>query len=301
MKHVLFVCGGNTCRSPMAGALAEHIVPGLRAETAGVAPGDQLAAHAATVIAERTGATPAVQEPLDLNETDPAVYDAVVAMDSFVADELIRWVPPALPLFVWQVPDPFGGTLADYRKSADIIEHLLRSTFLPSAEHASLAREHLELSPLSGLDAYLERARPRVGTVAPSHCNGIAAEAARRLERLLKSLLADRMAREGITVTEVLTALKRTGPAEVQKLPLGTVKDALGWLARRDEELRVAWSNGAGDDLGQFVKIRNDQIHAGDQRTIPEGTMRLLNLVEVVVGNEPFRKLLDTPPGTPAG
>jgi len=38
---VLFLCGRNAVRSPMAAAIASHLVPGLYVASAGVAPGER--------------------------------------------------------------------------------------------------------------------------------------------------------------------------------------------------------------------------------------------------------------------
>lgn len=35
--QVLFVCSGNTCRSPMAEGAANHLLPGIEARSAGLA------------------------------------------------------------------------------------------------------------------------------------------------------------------------------------------------------------------------------------------------------------------------
>ena len=58
MKHVLFLCTGNTCRSPMAAALFDRYAreQGMdaSADSAGLAawPGERVSPHAVTVMAE---------------------------------------------------------------------------------------------------------------------------------------------------------------------------------------------------------------------------------------------------------
>ena len=57
MKKILFVCSGNTCRSPMAEAIYEHIT-GNEAESAGLGayPGNAMSPHAVTAL-ENMGIT----------------------------------------------------------------------------------------------------------------------------------------------------------------------------------------------------------------------------------------------------
>jgi protein-tyrosine-phosphatase len=54
-------------------------------------------------------------------------YDSVVAMTPYVASRL-KAVPgfPTQKLIVWNVPDPYGGTLEDYRTCAKIVAKLIR-------------------------------------------------------------------------------------------------------------------------------------------------------------------------------
>jgi protein arginine phosphatase len=296
MKRVLFVCGGNTCRSPMAAGLAKHSVPGLEASSAGVTPGDALAANAAAVITERTGVAPDYQETVNLVETNPYDYDVIVAMDHIVAAEVIRWVPPTVPVLVWDVKDPYLGPLDEYRQRAHQIEQLVAATFTVQGprEHIGQGSDAPPLSPLEKLDVDLQRWRAQLPQVAPTHCNGIAASAARELERLLKDLLTDRLGRASCSPEELLAAIKYQGQVkEVGKLPIGKVIDGIAWLAKRDPELGFGWRTDAGKAARMFVYVRNAEIHDADGASIVQGTQKLLHLVGTVVGDPALRKLFD--------
>lgn len=147
-KTVLFVCSGNTCRSPMAAAmftqlLREHLGDddlekrGLRIRSAGTMafPGSGAS----------SGAIAAMQDmgiDLTAHETSPLTPDAIREADFVVAmtEEQLRAVrglaPDAHARAALLDPtghntlDPFGGSLELYRKTAfQIKEHL--ATWLP--------------------------------------------------------------------------------------------------------------------------------------------------------------------------
>lgn len=115
--RVLFVCAGNTCRSPMAAALAAHAFPEAAVESAGWAPGHAVAEQAAAVVREITGKDIASERPRAVADLDLALYDLVVVLEPRIADELA--VPPGTSTLVWDVPDPYGRPIQEYRQCAE--------------------------------------------------------------------------------------------------------------------------------------------------------------------------------------
>lgn len=131
MKQLLFVCSGNTCRSPMAEAVFKvlagaHGITGLTVRSAGTGAvsGAPASYHACEAVKDiggdlsKFGSTPLSSELVDTS-------DLIVVMTSGHRSELIRRYPNAAGkvhlLLEYagdggaDVVDPFGGSLDLYR------------------------------------------------------------------------------------------------------------------------------------------------------------------------------------------
>ncbi|MDD2233385.1 MAG: low molecular weight protein arginine phosphatase [Desulfitobacteriaceae bacterium] len=133
---MLFVCTGNTCRSPMAEGLAKVIL-GEEKElySAGLAAGEGMTASAQAI-------TVMNEMGIDINEH----------RSQMITEELLDWVDWVIPmtqaherrinqlfpqykakvryLGAWgeqgcDISDPWGGSVESYRKSAQMISELL--------------------------------------------------------------------------------------------------------------------------------------------------------------------------------
>lgn len=142
MYKVLFVCSGNTCRSPTAEGVFRH-----RVEAAGLA--ERIAVDSAGTGNRRVGNPPdrralaaARARGYDLTSLrsrqlepgDFARFDLMLAMDRGHFDHLVDRGPPdvgdRIRMFLElspdtgrvSVPDPYFGDMADYERALDLIE-----------------------------------------------------------------------------------------------------------------------------------------------------------------------------------
>ncbi len=157
--RVCFVCTGNTCRSPMAEAVANalaaravaslsaalpealraSVTPQLEAVSAGLSPfvGEPISAHAVEAL-EAAGIAPTPRRDYHRHTALP-VHDAlvegcdvIVAMSGGHAMELAMRYPQAIQKIVCMpqsISDPYGGNLARYQTCLTEITDGVRRLF----------------------------------------------------------------------------------------------------------------------------------------------------------------------------
>lgn len=145
MKTILFVCTGNVCRSPMAaGFLREKLRrEGLdreyRVRSAGVwAPENQPASpYARQVMAER-GIDISDHRSHDLTPKDVEEADLILTLGRGQAEAISLEFPQhahkvhllsELADRQYDIPDPYGGSLSEYRQCANDIERLIEESY----------------------------------------------------------------------------------------------------------------------------------------------------------------------------
>ena len=130
MKKILFVCTGNTCRSPMAELICKKLlrergVRTVRVSSAGLAaePGGRISENAAKALAE-LGIRSARFRSRPLTEKLLAESNLVVTMTSAHKRALAEF-PRVFAVGEFSgegdVPDPYGGDLACYRATRDAL------------------------------------------------------------------------------------------------------------------------------------------------------------------------------------
>jgi protein-tyrosine phosphatase len=146
--RIAFVCTGNTCRSPMAEGLARKLLAerlettpgrlgdmGFEITSMGVfAPaGDEVSRHAVQVLAE-DGVDISEHRSRPANPSEVAKQDRVYCMTRSHREALMALLPPGRGAQIelldprgTDVPDPYGGSKAEYRAAADRIAAAVRA------------------------------------------------------------------------------------------------------------------------------------------------------------------------------
>jgi protein-tyrosine-phosphatase len=123
-KKILFVCTGNTCRSPMAKALAWSVLGDeweVDSAGTGATPG-QLAAINAIVVVKDYGDIDSADalnhhRSKHISSVDLKSFDKIVAIGRMNYDGLACHVP-ASKLIEWDIADPYGRSIKTYRTTA---------------------------------------------------------------------------------------------------------------------------------------------------------------------------------------
>lgn len=144
-KKLVFVCTGNTCRSPMAAALYNHLFTGgeFFASSAGLyADGSPISEKAVDALMER-GVLPTPSNDYrrhvsrSLDEKVMREADLIVAISGSHAMEIMFRHPAhasKIAVLSEDVPDPYGGGADVYRACLDMLERILLDSFGEGAE-----------------------------------------------------------------------------------------------------------------------------------------------------------------------
>jgi protein-tyrosine-phosphatase len=125
--NLLFVCTGNTCRSPMAEAIAKHLSKDIHIKSAGVfaAEGSPASIHTVEALSEQGISINHSSKGLTKELVDWATY--IFTMTHSHKDLIVRQFPESLPKIYTikefaqhsrgDVMDPYGGPIEVYRQT----------------------------------------------------------------------------------------------------------------------------------------------------------------------------------------
>lgn len=127
MKKILFICSGNTCRSPLAEGLfkkylEDNNITDIEVSSAGLSvfPGDEVSVNSALVAMNR-GVNISLHRARRLNSQHLAETDLFVCMTEAHANALSRYCDSS-KIMVLNVPDPYGREVEIYEECANSIE-----------------------------------------------------------------------------------------------------------------------------------------------------------------------------------
>ena len=116
--RVLFVCVGNSCRSPMAEALARHSASDvIEATSAGISPLGHVADLTRKILLEK-GVNASGLESKGVREAAAVAPELLINMTGIPG----RTIFPDMIVEDWDVEDPYGEDLATYRRICEDIE-----------------------------------------------------------------------------------------------------------------------------------------------------------------------------------
>jgi protein-tyrosine-phosphatase len=128
--EVLFVCTGNTCRTPMAEGYLRHILPKewkdrvtVRSCGTRALPG-MPATDKGQEVCKKAGFDTGGHQSRALTDSLLKQADLVIAMEEGHRQDILKLYPraPVSLLAVDGVADPIGGTIDDYQKTLDLIK-----------------------------------------------------------------------------------------------------------------------------------------------------------------------------------
>jgi arsenate reductase len=119
--RILFACVGNSCRSQMAEAFCNALGRNVECESAGSRPAEAIAPPAVEVMKE-IGIDISGARTKGFRDVTAGGFDYMVAMGCSVTCPFL----PGTREVRWEIPDPYGRGIAEYRRVRDAIRTQVR-------------------------------------------------------------------------------------------------------------------------------------------------------------------------------
>jgi len=106
---ILFVCTGNSYRSPIAEALLKKVRGDLEVESAGTHPAGMIASNAKKFLEEENALKNLKGTPEGIDKKNLEEYDLIIAMKQNHKNEILRRCPQMEDrIEVWDIDDPIN-------------------------------------------------------------------------------------------------------------------------------------------------------------------------------------------------
>jgi len=122
--RILFVCTGNSYRSPVAEALLKKVQGNLEVESAGTQPAGMIAPNARKFLERENALEKLKRTPEGIDQKNLEEYDLIVAMKQNHKNEILRRYPQMEDrIEVWNIDDPI---YLPYGSDEEVFEEIKR-------------------------------------------------------------------------------------------------------------------------------------------------------------------------------
>ena len=106
--RILFVCTGNSFRSPVAEALLKKLRGDIEVDSAGTYPASRIAPNARKLLERENASKNLKKTPEGIEQKNIGEYDLIVAMKEEHRDYLLKEYPQLNEkILVWDIDDPY--------------------------------------------------------------------------------------------------------------------------------------------------------------------------------------------------